>query len=131
MKSRSEKLKRLVAVQRHLEQMAEFDLAGTTRQRQEVAETVDVVSDAINSLDPVHRGFSGVYANQLGRLQQKDQMLANLQQMHEMRVMKERAKADRLEENMRDARAQEDRQAEDDSIYDLIDQHLAHDPGDA
>ena len=56
--SRSEKLKRLVTVQRHLEKMAEIDLANTTRQRQEAAETMDAVADAINSLNPVHRSFS-------------------------------------------------------------------------
>ena len=34
-KKRSDKLKRLVAVQRHLEKMAEYDLAETARQRRE------------------------------------------------------------------------------------------------
>ncbi len=42
-KTRSEKLKRLVAVQRHLEQMAEYDLAETSRQRAEVSQSIDNV----------------------------------------------------------------------------------------
>ena len=124
MKSRSDKLQRLVVVQRHLEQMAEIDLATTTEQRQEVAETMDVVADAMNSLDPLHRAVSTIYSGQMGKLRQRDQMLAGVQQMHEIRVLKERTKGDRLEEHMLDARSSEDREAADDAIYDLIDQRL-------
>ena len=124
--SRSDKLKRLVKVQRHLEKIAEIDLAGTTRQRQEVAETMDVVVEAINSLEPVHRSFSHHYSGQYSRLQQQEQMLANVQQMHEMRVVRERTKGDRMEERMKEARDAEEREAADDSIYDLIDQHIAY-----
>jgi hypothetical protein len=126
MKIRSEKLKRLVGVQRHLEQIAEIDLAHTTRQRKENSETMEAVVGAINSLDPVHRSFSRLYSGQFSRLQQTDQMLSNVQQMHEMRVVRERTKGDRMEEHMRDARAAEDREADDTSIYDLIDQHVAY-----
>ena len=124
MKSRSEKLKRLVAVQRHLEQMAESELAETARQRRDLAETIDVVADAMGSASPLHAMFSGHYASQLGRLAQKDQMLLGIQQVHETRVLKERAKGDRLEENMKDARMLEDRAAADDEIYDLVDQQM-------
>ncbi|OBZ92762.1 hypothetical protein ADU59_25690 [Pararhizobium polonicum] len=124
MKSRSEKLKRLVAVQRHLEQMAENDLAETAGQRRRLAETIDVVADAMGSASPLHAMFSGHYASQLGRLAQKDQMLLEIQQGHETRVLKERAKADRLEENMKEARVLEDRTEADDAIYDLVDQHV-------
>lgn len=126
MKSRSEKLKRLVTVQRHLEQMAEIDLANTTRQRRDVAESMDAIAGAINSLNPVHRSFSGIYAGQLGKLHQTDQMLSNMQQMHEARVVRERTKGDRLDENRREARAQEDRVADDEQVFDLIDQRLAN-----
>ena len=128
-KSRSAKLKRLVAVQRHLEKMAEIDLANTARQRREVAESMTAVVGAINSLNPVHRGFSRLYSGQFNKLQQTDQMLANMQQMHEMRVVRERTKGDRMEEHMREARDAEDREAADNSIYDLIDQHLAYKTG--
>lgn len=128
--SRSEKLKRLVTVQRHLEKMAEIDLANTTRQRQEAAETMDAVADAINSLNPVHRSFSRHYSGQYSRLQQQDQMLANVQQMHEMRVVRERTKGDRMEDHMKEARSAEEREAADDAIYDLIDQHVAYKGGD-
>jgi len=124
--SRSDKLKRLVTVQRHLEKMAEIDLANTSRQRQEVTETMDVVAGAINSLDPLHRTFSRHYSGQYSKLQQQDQMLANVQQMHEMRVVRERTKGDRMEEHRKEAREAEDREADDNSIYDLIDQHVAY-----
>ena len=124
MKSRSEKLKRLVAVQRHLEQMAENDLAETARQRRDLSETIDVVVDAMGSASPLHAMFSGHYASQLGRLAQKDQMLLGIQQVHEAKVMRERAKGDRLEDNMKEARVQEDRTSADNEIYDLVDQHV-------
>ena len=127
--SRSDKLKRLVGVQRHIEKIAEIDLANTARQRQEVAETMEVVVEAINSLEPVHRSFSHHYSGQYSRLQQQEQMLANVQQMHEMRVVRERAKGDRMEERMKEARGAEEREAEDDSLYDLIDQHIAYRTG--
>ncbi|RVK89974.1 hypothetical protein CN150_29195 [Sinorhizobium meliloti] len=125
MKARSEKLKRLIAVQRHLERMAESEVAETARQRTELAGTIDVVVDAMGSAHPMHRVFSGHYASQLGRLVQKDQMLLGIQQVHEARMMKERAKGDRLEEHMKDARLSEDREAADNSILDLIDQHVS------
>ncbi len=124
--NRSDKLKRLVSVQRHLEKMAEIDLANTTRQREELSETMEVVAGAINSLDPIHRGFSRHYSGQYSKLQQQDQMLANVQQMHEMRVVRERTKGDRMEEHRKEARSAEEREAADNSIYDLIDQHIAY-----
>lgn len=124
--NRSDKLKRLVSVQRHLEKMAEIDLANTTRQREEVSETMEVVAGAINSLDPIHRDFSRHYSGQYSKLQQQDQMLANVQQMHEMRVVRERTKGDRMEEHRKEARSAEEREAADNSIYDLIDQHIAY-----
>ncbi|WP_026618275.1 VIT1/CCC1 family predicted Fe2+/Mn2+ transporter [Ensifer sp. WSM1721] len=127
MKARSEKLKRLVAVQRHLERMAESELVETTRQRAALAETIEVVVDAMGSAHPMHRMFSGHYASQLGRLVQKDQMLLGIQQVHESRMLKERAKGDRLEESMKDARLSEEREAIDNSILDLIDQHVSVD----
>lgn len=124
MKTRSQKLKRLVAVQRHLEQMAEADYVEMVRQREVLAETIDVVVDAMGSAHPMHRMFSGHYSSQVGRLVQKDQMLHGIQQTHEARMLRERAKADRLEENMKEARQFEDREEADNAIYDLIDQHV-------
>lgn len=124
MKTRSQKLKRLVAVQRHLEQMAEADYVEMVRQREALAETIDVVVDAMGSAHPMHRMFSGHYSSQVGRLVQKDQMLLGIQQTHEVRMLRERAKADRLEENMKEARQSEEREEADNSIDDLIDQHV-------
>ncbi|SMF43731.1 hypothetical protein SAMN02982989_2140 [Xaviernesmea oryzae] len=117
---RSEKLKRLVAVQRHIEKMAEHELAATTRHRAEVNQSMEEVIDAIGSMEPVHRQFSQHYAERFGRLTTKERQLAGVQQVQEMKVLKERTKADRLEENMKDARDHEDREAADNSIYELI-----------
>ncbi|MFP5076324.1 hypothetical protein ACLE20_03370 [Rhizobium sp. YIM 134829] len=122
--SRSDKLKRLVTVQRHLERMAEYELNETARQRQVLGETIDVVVDAMGSADPLHAAFSGYYSGHLGRLIQKDQMLHGIQQVHETRMLKERAKGDRLEEHMKEARMGEERTEADAAVYDLVDQYV-------
>ncbi|WP_029617329.1 hypothetical protein [Pseudorhizobium marinum] len=123
--NRSKKLKRLVTVQRHLEKMAESELAATTRHREEVAQSMEVVIEAIGSMDPVHRQFSHNYAERYGRLRIKDQQLENVQQFQENKVLKERTKGDRLDEHMKDARDLEDREASDQAIYDLLEITLA------
>ncbi len=119
--SRSKKLKRLVNVQRQLEKMAESDLAATARQRREVAESMEVVIEAIGAMDGVHRLFSQNYAERFGRLTLRDQQLTGVQRMQEIRVLRERTKGDRLEGHMKEARMDEDRLQADESIYDLID----------
>lgn len=121
-KTRSQKLKRLVAVQRHLEQMAEFDLAETARQRVVVNEEMDSVIHALGSMDPVHHAFSQGYADRFARLGIKDKQLTGMQEVHQIRVQQERAKGDRLEEGMREARDAELREADDNAVYDIIDQ---------
>lgn len=123
--TRSQKLERLVNVQRHLEHMAENELAATTQVRREVQDNLDAVVEAIGSLSPVHQIFAPLYANQISRLTARDQHLKMQQQIHENRMMREKAKGDRLEENMREARTAEMREADDDAIYDLIDQRAA------
>ncbi|AIC25898.1 hypothetical protein IE4771_CH00742 [Rhizobium etli bv. mimosae str. IE4771] len=124
-KSRSQKLKRLLSVQRHIERMAENDLAETSRQRIEVNAAMDDVIVALGSMDPVHHAFSQNYADRFGRLTIKDQQLTGMQQIHEMRLTRERAKADRLEEGMKDALDAERREADDNAVYDVIDQQFA------
>lgn len=119
--SRSKKLKRLVNVQRQLEKMAESDLAATARQRREVAESMEVVIEAIGAMDGVHRLFAQNYAERFGRLTLRDQQLTGVQRMQEIRVLRERTKGDRLEGHMKEARMEEDRLQADESIYDLID----------
>jgi len=123
--TRSQKLKRLVAVQRHLEQMAEYDLAETARQRVEVNQSMDNVIEALGSIDPIHRAFSQSYADRFERLSTKDKQLTGIQQLHEMRLQRERAKGDRLEEGMNEALQAERREADDNAVYDIIDQKFA------
>ncbi|MBB4234899.1 hypothetical protein [Rhizobium esperanzae] len=124
-KNRSQKLKRLLLVQRHLERMAENDLAETSRQRVEVNAAMDDVILALGSMDPVHHAFSQNYADRFGRLSIKDQQLTGMQQIHEMRLARERAKGDRFEESMNDALEAERREADDNAVYDVIDQQFA------
>jgi hypothetical protein len=122
---KSDKLKRLVAVQRHMERMAESDLGITAQRIEENARSMDTVMDAIGSLEPLHRLFAQNYADRFDRLSNTDKQLHGLQQVQEMKLMRERAKGDRLEENMKDARDHEERERDDDAIYDLIDLKFA------
>ncbi|EJT02689.1 hypothetical protein [Rhizobium sp. CCGE 510] len=124
-KNRSQKLKRLLSVQRHIERMAENDLAETSRQRVEVNAAMDDVILALGSMDPVHHAFSQNYADRFGRLSIKDQQLTGMQQVHEMRLARERAKGDRFEEGMKEALEAERREADDSAVYDVIDQQFA------
>ncbi|ASR07869.1 hypothetical protein HFO41_14815 [Rhizobium leguminosarum] len=124
-KKRSQKLKRLLSVQRHIERMAENDLAETSRQRVEVNVAMDDVILALGSMDPVHHAFSQNYADRFGRLTIKDQQLTGMQQIHEMRLTRERAKGDRFEEGMKEALEAERREADDNAVYDVIDQQFA------
>ncbi|MFN3317800.1 hypothetical protein C0V73_06395 [Rhizobium sp. TH135] len=118
---KSDKLKRLVAVQRHMERMAESDLGITAQRIEENARSMENVMEAIGSLEPLHRLFAQNYADRFDRLSNTDKQLHGLQQVQEMKLMRERAKGDRLEENMKDARDHEERERDDDAIYDLID----------
>lgn len=118
--SRSKKLKRLVNVQRQLERMAEGELAANTEQRREVEQSMDVVMEAISSIKPVHMQFSKNYSERFGRLMVKDKQLAGAQQVLEGKVLRERTKGDRLEDQMKEARELEDREREDNAVYDLL-----------
>ncbi|ANP88430.1 hypothetical protein [Rhizobium leguminosarum] len=124
-RKRSQKLKRLLSVQRHIERIAENDLAETSRQRVEVNVAMDDVILALGSMDPVHHAFSQNYADRFGKLTIKDQQLTGMQQIHEMRLTRERAKGDRLENGMKEALEVERREADDNAVYDVIDQQFA------
>jgi hypothetical protein len=112
-------------VQRHLEQMAEHDLAETSRQRAQVSESMDSVIAALGSMDPIHRAFSQSYADRFERLSTKDRQLNGIQQLHEIRLHSERAKGDRFENSMNEALTAERREADDNAVYDMIDQKFA------
>lgn len=123
---KSKKLARLVALQRHLEKLAENDLAAAVRQRQELGESMDTVMDAITSLGELHRPFARDYAERFSRLMTKDQQMAGMQKVHEAKILKERTKGDRLADRVRDARALEDRAREDEAVLDLLDMTMAN-----
>jgi hypothetical protein len=123
--SRSAKLGRLVKVQRHLEHMAENELAATTRARAELADDLQAVVDAIGSVNSIHQLFASLYSTQISRLTAKDQHLQNVQQAQEQKILRERAKADRLAERAEDARDMEDREAQEGAIQELLDIRLA------
>ncbi|MBB4010202.1 hypothetical protein [Allorhizobium taibaishanense] len=122
---KSKKLKRLVNVQRHLEKIAEFDLVETARQRAEISAGLDRTIEALGSMDPVHRLFAQSYAERFARLSSDDRRMADVQRVQENKVLRQRTKAERLEDKMYEARDAEDREAEDQALQDLIDLTLA------
>lgn len=122
--SRSAKLGRLVKVQRHLEHMAENELAATTRARADLADNLEAVVEAIGSVDSVHQRFASIYSSQISRLTAKDQHLRNVQQTQEQKILREKAKADRLAERAGDAREAEHNEAEERAMQELLDIHF-------
>jgi hypothetical protein len=126
-KTRSGKLRRLVSVQRHMERIAELELAETTQRREELSVRMDEAIEAIGSFNPIHASMKSQYAAQYGRLSGEDQQLDDLQEAQEKQILREKAKGDRLEENWKDARSAEDREREDNAVIDLIEMRLALD----
>lgn len=122
---KSKKLKRLVAVQRHIEKMAENELAASTRERAEVADAMSRTAGVMTSLDPVHRSLSHHYLDRYARLTTRDRQLSHLQKVQETRVARERTKADKLEEKMKEAVEGESRRADDNAVYDLLEMAVA------
>ncbi|HET7411053.1 MAG TPA: hypothetical protein VFJ18_00210 [Pararhizobium sp.] len=118
---RSEKLERLVKVQRHIEELAEADLAETNRERSRARQALEETVAAMGSISPTHQVFSPVYARRIAVLSMKEQRLSGLAAAQERRVLSERAKADRLTERMGTARTEEMRAEEEETLYDLID----------
>ncbi len=122
---KSKKLSRLVKVQGHIQQMAENELAITTRERNELSEKIETLSGYLNSLDPLHQQMLKHYAVRHDRLKSRDVRLEAIEKAQEQQVLKETKKGERLEEKRDAARQDEQREREDNSIYELIDLHMA------
>ena len=105
--------------------MAENELAATTRARAEVADDLQAVVDAIGSVNSIHQLFASIYSSQISRLTAKDQHLQTVQQVQEQKILREKAKADRLAERATDARDLEENEAQEAAIQELLDIHLA------
>ena len=118
----SEKLGRLVQVQRRIEQAAEADLAETNRERDRVLGSIEETVGAMGSLHSTHLDFSRIYARRIAALTTREHRLHGLAGVQERRLSGERAKAERLEEGLRSAEDAEARAAEDEQLYDLLDQ---------
>ncbi|NTE85417.1 hypothetical protein [Agrobacterium rubi] len=122
---KSKKLSRLVKVQGHIKQMAENELAITTRERNELAEKIETLSGYVTSLDPLHQQMLKHYAMRHGRLLSRDVRLEAMEKGQEQQVVKETKKGERLEKKRDAARADELRVQEDNSVYELIDLQMS------
>lgn len=119
--SRSEKLARLVRVQRQIERMAEYELSLTMRAQAETDATQDALVEAVGSFNPIHAAMSHQYAQRFQRLSARSQMLAGAKGLQERKMLTEKTKADRLADQAGQAAEAEDRLATDESLFDLLD----------
>ena len=122
--SRSEKLARLVRVQRQIERMAEFELAHTVREQAETDATQEALVAAVGSFDPIHAAMSTHYARRFQRLSAKSQLLEGAKGVQERRMLTEKTKADRLSDQADRAAQAEDRLSTDETLLDLLDGSL-------
>ncbi|MEM5471561.1 hypothetical protein WNZ14_07470 [Hoeflea sp. AS60] len=122
--TRSEKLARLVRVQRQIERMAEYELSHTLRAQAETDATQEALVSAVGSFNPIHAAMSHHYAQRFQRLSAKSQMLDGARSVQERRVLTEKTKADRLADQAGLAAAAEDRLESDESLFDLLDSSL-------
>lgn len=122
--SRSQKLARLMRVQRQIERMAENELAFTLREQAVNEATQNALVEAVGSFDPVHAAMSHQYALRFQRLAAKSQQLSGVKAMQERRVLTEKTKADRLADQAAAAAGDEDRVAADETLLDLLDAGL-------
>lgn len=119
--SRSEKLARLVRVQRQIERMAEYELSLTMRAQAETDATQEALVEAVGSFNPIHAAMSHQYAQRFQRLSARSQMLAGAKGLQERKMLTEKTKADRLADQAVQAAEAEDRLATDESLFDLLD----------
>lgn len=122
--SRSEKLARLVKVQRQIEQMAETELSYTLREQADTDATQDALVGAVGSFNPIHAAMSHQYARRFQRLSAKSQLLEGAKRVQERRMLTEKTKADRLADQADRAAQAEDRMATDESLLDLLDSSI-------
>lgn len=122
---RSEKLQRILRVQRQLEKLAENDLALLNRERAALDNKRNSIITAIGSLEPVHQAMAAQYARRFSGIETKGQRLVTMKAMQEKRLLIEKTKADRLEESARTAIIAEERIDQDESLLDLLDATLA------
>jgi hypothetical protein len=118
---RASRLKRLAQLQRKVESIARMELGELSRERAAVAERMTALVEALASPDPIHSGFSKLYGGQLGRLKLFDQQLSGRIRIQEGRVSSERSKADRLDDGARRANELQQREAQDNAVYDILD----------
>lgn len=122
--SRADKLARLVRVQRQMERMAETELSHTLHEQGVTDATQEALVEAVGSFNPIHAAMSHQYGLRFQRLSAKSQLLAGTRTIQEKRVLSERTKADRLEDQAGRAAQAEDRLATDETLLELLEGSL-------
>ena len=118
---KSARIQRLVNIQRQREKMAETELADILSLQQNTQDSMDSVVTALGTFDPIHMVLSGHYSRRLSKLDVKQKQLLIHREIKERNMLTERAKADRMEERVQSIKMDEAREAEDETLQDLID----------
>lgn len=114
-------LRRLVALQRQLQKLAEADLAQANREREEVRRAIENLVAAMSGMTATHRLFPHLYARQLSTLKARDQVLAGQIDLHRARINTERTRGDRVDHRLDQANLDNERHFDDEALFDLLD----------
>lgn len=117
----SERLKRLIKIQRQKEKIAQTDLAFILNRQQQADHSVSNVLDALGSISPLHSTFASHYTKRLTSLETTQKKLQMHRAAQEKKMLTERVKADRLEEKMLRASLDEERHDLEENMQDLLD----------
>lgn len=125
-KKKSERLQRLVTIQRQKEKLAENELAAVLSAQRYNDDSVNSVIDALGKFDPIHMVVSGHYSKRLSSLDTKKKKLDFQRGVQEKNMLTERTKANRLEERADAFKVDESREAEEEGLHDLMDILSSH-----
>lgn len=118
---KSQRLKRLVKIQRQKEKIAGTDLAYILAQQRQAEHSVTSVLDALGTVSPLHSTFAPHYSKRLTMLEMAQKKLGMHRAAQEKKMLTERAKADRLDEKLQDANQSDVQEEEEEALQDLID----------
>lgn len=114
-------LRRLVALQRQLQRLAEADLAQANREREEVCSAIENLVEAMSGMSATHRLFPHLYARQLSTLKARDQMLAGQIDLHRARLNTERTRGDRVDHKLDQVNQDNERHFDEEALFDMLD----------
>lgn len=117
----SDRIKRLIKIQRQKEKIAETDLAFILGRQRQNEDSVASVLDALGAINPLHSTFANHYTKRLSSLEIMQKKLQMHRTAQEKKMLTERVKADRLEDKLKSANLDEERGDQEEDMQDLLD----------